>query len=107
MADQIQAYAAAGMEGFVAKPIDVAALYAAIAKVRDVTEPADGRGGVEAPPRRLRLADIRFRRAPLVVEAQQLRASIMHLRYSKSQIGTAPYGQRHTDLPGSGLQGGS
>ena len=48
MTDQIQAYAAAGMEGFVAKPIDVAALYAAIAKVGDVTEPADGRSSSEA-----------------------------------------------------------
>ena len=48
MADQIEAYAAAGMDGFVAKPIDVAALYAAIAKVGDVTEPADGRSSSEA-----------------------------------------------------------
>jgi signal transduction histidine kinase/CheY-like chemotaxis protein len=48
MTDQIEAYAAAGMDGFVAKPIDVAALYAAIAKVGDVTGPAGGSDGVEA-----------------------------------------------------------
>jgi CheY-like chemotaxis protein len=49
MTDQIEAYAAAGMDGFVAKPIDVAALYAAIAKVGDLAEPADGSCGLEAP----------------------------------------------------------
>jgi CheY-like chemotaxis protein/anti-sigma regulatory factor (Ser/Thr protein kinase) len=42
MTDQVASYAASGMDGFVAKPIDVAALYAAIAKFGSVSQPAAG-----------------------------------------------------------------
>jgi signal transduction histidine kinase/CheY-like chemotaxis protein len=42
MTDQVESYAAAGMDGFVAKPIDVAALFAAIARAGEVPESTDG-----------------------------------------------------------------
>jgi signal transduction histidine kinase/CheY-like chemotaxis protein len=51
MTDQVQSYTAAGMDGFVAKPIDVAALFAAIASVGDVTEPADAARVARRPDR--------------------------------------------------------
>ncbi len=47
MTDQVESYAASGMDAVVAKPIDVAALYAAIAKFGDVSKPAGGAAPAE------------------------------------------------------------